>query len=77
MSEFFRLGSRFIAGAGYEIRQVLARPTRINSRLPGGSIGFCPCPETRQGVGWKLTLAPCLMGLRQTSWHLQQQVALP
>ena len=35
--EFFRLGSRFVAGTGYAIRQVLARSTRVNSRLPGGT----------------------------------------
>lgn len=35
--EFSGIGSRFIAGAGYMTQQVLARSTRLKSRLPGGT----------------------------------------
>ena len=35
--EFFRLGSRFIAGERHLTVQVLARSTRLKSRLPGGT----------------------------------------
>ena len=36
---FFGIGSRFIAGERYMTAQVLARSTRLNSRLPGALEG--------------------------------------